>query len=161
MATLHDFKDEFKYKSWLKFIQFYSLPFTFSYNFTHSLNLLFSVSQSYTLTRMFSRHDIKQWPAVSVVPVFTPSHPFHSNLFVFFHICFRTYPNLSFWISVSNSFVFIISRNRLFLRAMTVRVVIAFGVDRFGFVDSPELFLYSCSIFSYFASKFICSMKVS
>ena len=86
-------------------------------NASASLNLLSRVKQSNNAKTYLPCLPMKQWPAFSVVPVFTPYHPFHNNLLVFFHCHFLPIPNLSFIIDSSNVLVFITLENVSFLQA--------------------------------------------
>jgi hypothetical protein len=104
--------------------------------------------------------EIKQCPAVSVVPVLTPYHPFSNSLFVFFHNFFVTKPYLSFFISSSICLVVTIFLNRSFFIAKAAKAVIAYAVEKFGLAESPELLPHYCLRSSYFEKAFIWLIKV-
>lgn len=120
-----------------------------------SVNLLDIVWQSKTLMMRFSFLEIKQCPAVSVVPVFTPYHPFSKSLFVFFHIFLVTNPYLSFFISSYIYLVVTIFLNKSFLIAKAAKAVIACAVEKFGLKERPELLAHCCLRSSYFEKAFI------
>lgn len=86
------------------------------------------------------RQDIRQCPAVSVVPVLTPSQPFHSSLLVLRQTSFRLSPNLSFLTSRLYYLQLTISLNCGCLRVIAVRTVMARAEEKLGLRDRPELF---------------------
>lgn len=82
---------------------------------TASENLLFWPPQLNIPIMMVPFFPMKQGPAFSVDPVLTPSQSFHSSLFVFFQISFRSNPYLSLRKLASYYLVVTIYRNSSFL----------------------------------------------
>lgn len=133
----------------------------YSLSLTASENLLESVWQSNTAKRMLSFFAIKQCPAESVVPVFTPLHPFSNNLFVFFQALFRLNPYRSFLILTSYYWVLTTVLKVLSLSPNAANATMAWAVEKFGLLERPELLPHSWFNSSSLEKAFMWKRKVS